>query len=228
MPALPRRLLTAIAFLIVGGAFSTLIAWSIELRSVYLKPAPAPVSTFTLIDPATPAEHIQGDIQRRFGLTVCSATRTGSGGPSPAAGLPTWFTLPAPGIGETSSAMAVGFPFPCLSCDFNYQSAAGASFRAVQYQHGVSITIPGRAAKIILATHPLVPGLLANSAIYATLLAATFWFLRHSRRHLRLRRGHCPFCGYDVEHNFTTPCPECGKLRAASTVAQRAQTPLRS
>ncbi len=211
---LTRRILTLTTLLLFSAALSTLIAWSLELRSVYSRSRFHQVSTFRLADPATPTEFIRGEIQHRFGMTVCSATRVSAGGSDPATQLPHWFTPPPPGIGETTGAMAVGFPFLCLTCDFNYQSAAGKSFRPLQYHHSISVLVPGQTAKIAFATCPLILGLLANSALYATLLAASYYALRQTRRHLRLRRGHCPFCNYDLRGQPTL-CPECGRGSAS-------------
>ena len=62
---------------------------------------------------------------------------------------------------------------------------------------------------------PLWPGFAINTILYAT----TLWLLICGpfalRRHLRIRRGLCPACGYDLRHGEHDACPECGRLAAA-------------
>jgi len=50
----------------------------------------------------------------------------------------------------------------------------------------------------------------AFSAVYV-LLAALFLAPFRIRRFLRLRRGLCPACGYDLAGNTSGVCPECGR-----------------
>jgi hypothetical protein len=61
---------------------------------------------------------------------------------------------------------------------------------------------------------PRWPGFAVDTLFFSTLVfaawtAPTFLGLR---RRARLRRGHCPACGYDLRGNVNaaTPCPECG------------------
>jgi hypothetical protein len=60
---------------------------------------------------------------------------------------------------------------------------------------------------------PHYPGLILNTALFASLLALLLSTPPALRRHHRLRRGHCPRCGYDVQGNYAAPCPECGAAR---------------
>jgi hypothetical protein len=75
---------------------------------------------------------------------------------------------------------------------------------------------------IALPIRPYLPGLLLNTLFYAFLFTIPLT-LKRLRRRLRLRRGHCPHCNYDLLHNFTHPCPECGRTGRLTAEAQRAQ-----
>jgi hypothetical protein len=61
-----------------------------------------------------------------------------------------------------------------------------------------------------LPLRPLSAGLIANTVFYA----AIFWLVICGpfalRRLIRLRRGWCPKCGYDLRHTLSAGCPECG------------------
>jgi hypothetical protein len=51
--------------------------------------------------------------------------------------------------------------------------------------------------------------------IFGTLFYSAVWLIPlvcipALRRHLRLGRGHCPACNYDLRADFAAGCPECG------------------
>jgi hypothetical protein len=60
---------------------------------------------------------------------------------------------------------------------------------------------------------PLFP-IPLNFAASTLLFASPWLFLFFAppvlRRQLRRRRGHCIDCGYDVQRQYSSPCPECG------------------
>ena len=63
----------------------------------------------------------------------------------------------------------------------------------------------------VLPLRPIWPGFTANTLFYAAVL----WLLIPGpfvlRRVIRLRRGLCPACGYDLGHAEHEGCPECGR-----------------
>lgn len=71
------------------------------------------------------------------------------------------------------------------------------------------------------AWRPVWTGLLINSAVNGTILIMLWWLAtfpaRFVRESVRLRRGCCMNCGYDLQFDFPTGCPECGWRRAAAT-----------
>jgi hypothetical protein len=66
---------------------------------------------------------------------------------------------------------------------------------------------------------PVWTGLLADGAIFAVpwflLLILAAFLSAGGRAALRLRRGHCPECGYDLCGDVAGGCPECGWRRSA-------------
>ncbi len=61
---------------------------------------------------------------------------------------------------------------------------------------------------------PIWSGFAVNTLFYAAVL----WLLISGpfalRRLIRLKRGRCPACAYDLRHGEHDACPECGRLPA--------------
>ncbi len=74
---------------------------------------------------------------------------------------------------------------------------------------------PGFLPKLVetawgLPLRPIWPGLVVNTVIYAAFLWAPPRLPFALRRFVRVRRGLCPACGYDLRHAEHQACPECG------------------
>lgn len=54
------------------------------------------------------------------------------------------------------------------------------------------------------------PGAVLSSLAYGSTFFAIVALARRGRTLLRVRRGHCPACGYDLRGNPGGGCPECG------------------
>ncbi|MCH8316234.1 MAG: hypothetical protein IIA64_09700 [Planctomycetes bacterium] len=62
---------------------------------------------------------------------------------------------------------------------------------------------------------PLRPaslGFAGNTFFYAAILWLPFAPFQ-LRRYVRVKRGHCIKCGYDLRGDFSAGCPECGWRR---------------
>ncbi len=97
-------------------------------------------------------------------------------------------------------AAAFGWPFPALC------------IRGPLPDSGSLATIP------FPPFRPVWGGLLIDSMAYGLVLWLGFVVLTRPARLLRevvrMRRGACPRCGYDLRFDFARGCPECGLLRA--------------
>ena len=59
---------------------------------------------------------------------------------------------------------------------------------------------------------PIWPGFTVNTLFYAALLWLVIPGPFALRRLIRVRRGLCPACGYDLRHGEHEVCPECGVI----------------
>ena len=62
----------------------------------------------------------------------------------------------------------------------------------------------------VLPVRPILLGFAADTAIYTVMLALLVLGPSPLRRAWRKHRGRCPRCGYDLRHDFTHGCSECG------------------
>jgi hypothetical protein len=69
----------------------------------------------------------------------------------------------------------------------------------------------------ILPTRPIWSGLLFDTVFFGIMLGIGYWMLVRPRRFvlelLRMRRGCCIACGYELDFDFRAGCPECGWRR---------------
>ena len=68
----------------------------------------------------------------------------------------------------------------------------------------------------IVPTHPLWIGIAIDTCFWGVASLVIVIGLRLAARRLRLHRGRCPTCGYDLRDDFSQGCPECGWRREAN------------
>lgn len=138
---------------------------------------------------------------------------------------PAWSTV----VRAPSTPLTPGAPqrsdfaygWPCLSFRGGMVTLMGAPTQPV-LDYGPALpelvrtftldgsTITHREPRVV-PLHPIVPGLLANTAVYG----AAWWLILFApgviRRWRRRRRGACVACGYDRRGiGAAAACPECG------------------
>ena len=104
-----------------------------------------------------------------------------------------------------------GWPLPAL----HGEQRAGliSSGRVLTWQYGTAVPCPtfGKpsASDAILPFRPLWPEFAINTIFYAAILWLPFAPFQ-LRRYVRVKRGHCIKCGYDLRGAEHGACPECG------------------
>lgn len=112
---------------------------------------------------------------------------------------------------------ARGFPIPMLWCRYS-RSGTPLIESGLRVPGDPHRLLPGDdpfSQTVILPYHPIWWALAADIAFYALGWTLLLWAMASLRRHLRLRRNHCPKCNYNLRGLApNTPCPECGKSNA--------------
>jgi len=70
-----------------------------------------------------------------------------------------------------------------------------------------------------LPVHLIWTGFTVNTLFYAIILWLLYRTSSVLRRHIRLKRGRCPNCGYDLRGKHDAGCPECGWNRPSEHAA---------
>ncbi len=91
-----------------------------------------------------------------------------------------------------------------------YQVPADPRMDAWRGRLKVTFSWPKPRAQRPLPLLPVWPGFAVNTFSYATFLWLLTCLVIAVRRFLRLRRGLCAACGYDLRHAEHEACPECG------------------
>ena len=117
---------------------------------------------------------------------------------------------------------ARGWPFLCLWCGLDAAVIEGAAAGEPAWG-GIPAGSSAKAAHFrAIPFWPIVPGFLANTAIYSAGWATLLIGARLVRRALRVRARRCPRCGY---RDALASCPECGRGRTPETPALGAENP---
>jgi hypothetical protein len=129
------------------------------------------------------------------------------------------------GTGNSTPAMRVsaGWPSPCLRgwgpAAAWFRPSLGAPLIATTRQGEQAIvrvrTLDSRDIVHLLPWSPIRPGFAINTVFYAGLLWLLFAAPFALRRRLRIKRGLCPTCAYDLRGSVrgSQQCPECGAMK---------------
>ncbi len=127
--------------------------------------------------------------------------------PTPPSSLPPQHVL---------NRMEFGFPFRCLFSQASWLHTALSTAEPKLHQ-GILLTwrpewimIQNTLYTSQLPLAPIWRGLLLNTTSFGLVSFLCWRGYVHARAVLRLRRGHCSQCGYDLQS--LSMCPECGLL----------------
>lgn len=150
---------------------------------------------------------------------TASSTYADRSGPGALPSIPSWCSLDKPSeamtrggvLFERRSAGAFGWPLRAWIGTQSTVQVRGGAAMGWAPAAGPMRTIPYR---------PILTGVLVNAGlIFLVLLAlrlALLTPLKPARQLLRMQRGVCLRCGYDLRYNFAGGCPECGFMRGES------------
>jgi hypothetical protein len=114
---------------------------------------------------------------------------------------------------QRRTVWTAGFPFLAVSGRQSTNRATGTiDGRGVYFADS---TDPSRALLLL----PIPRGLILGSCLYAALWMLPLVAWPAIRRSLRLRRGHCPRCNYDLNGNLPSGCSECGWNKSVARAA---------
>jgi len=73
---------------------------------------------------------------------------------------------------------------------------------------------------LVVPYRPLWIGTVLNSILYSAPVFFLWMVVVGGRRLRRFERGHCPRCNFDLRHDLTAGCPECGWRRIVAVSEQ--------
>ncbi len=126
--------------------------------------------------------------------------------------------------GESRVVDARGFPLLCLWSERLRWMPGTGMVLAEEVLGGQPIRTPSRPPGVfafvedarVLPLRPIWPGFAINTVFYAAILWLVFAAPFALRRRLRVKRGLCPKCAYDLRGRTPASgvCPECGQPEA--------------
>jgi hypothetical protein len=109
---------------------------------------------------------------------------------------------------------ARGFPFLCLWNEWQLQpdnSLTAAGGITLEDRIPVATTLPPALLVRALPYRPIWTGLAANIAFYGLLFYLVVRTWKGLRGWKRFNLGLCPSCAYDLRHDYSRGCSECGR-----------------
>ena len=205
-----RWLLIAAVFLIAGVVVNVAVAWECAVWGsppVPVKTIPRSLSTEEageLWERLRPAHSVPkpaslgGKEYQRWGERYAHAYELRDAVP--------WFDLVE--VGERQ----VGLPAVSLRCIY---VRGGVKMVPRHWYVGALGSGPSAGRYAALPLMPTWPGFAVNTIFYSAFLCLLICGPFGLRRIIRVKRGLCPACGYDLRHGEHDACPECGRLPAA-------------
>ena len=212
-----RRLFKLVVFLLLGTVVNVAVAWGIVLWTPQQPRGPGLAVVLNQFDwprpvpPDWPAPQRQ-NFGRTWGLSSIQTMAYVQPLDAPRS--------PGAVSGWGMSLFQAGWPCRCVEAQVSQVNRKGVPIRtdfrpAVKLPETLHFLRVREARYRVLPLRPIWPGFAINTIFYAAIL----WMLWLSpfvvRRIIRLKRGRCIKCGYDLRGAEDTGCPECGWRREA-------------
>lgn len=165
---------------------------------------------------------IDNNHQTQWACGVGASTTYASGSAvatTPEKLIPSWAKLETPtqafasGSIKSEHRIAAGFGWPFVALAYEFVVEQGVNQNAFSSSTNLSQVFP----PMFIPYRPILIGFLLNSVIYAIGPLVIFLAIRRPlhiyKEFMRMRRGCCVICGYNLRYDFKQGCPECGWLR---------------
>jgi hypothetical protein len=201
---------------------------------VYLDSAAVPgwneIDAVALVDRAN---HVQWARAVQASSTYASGPIPSPSG-KPESLVPSWCSLaslklhPAAPPVSPPNLLAAAFGWPLLALHGERSLPEVAQNQPWGYRPaGFSIPTGNRNQPPLLPRRPIWTGFLLDTVFFGLVLSVAWWVLTRPRaivrEFMRLRRGQCLRCGYNLLYDFARGCPECGWLRDMNASGRRVE-----
>ena len=202
----------SLATILLGAATNLSVAWGLPLALPGAWPAWSASSSISDSGWSWQGRNrLLGDwimLTRSSGFTVDwgAPPVSSTGGSHP----PHWTAIP-PDDGSFTRADtgATGWPMRCLASEAFFSSDSQIG---IVYRWNLDLGANAQGA-ILLPLRPLPVGFVINTLVYAAMWYVVFQLVGRARSQVRRHYGHCPKCGYDLQHQLGKGCSECGWRR---------------
>ncbi|UCD74083.1 MAG: hypothetical protein JSV91_09865 [Phycisphaerales bacterium] len=234
--SMKRRVLTILLFLLMGAVVNVALAWGCVVWSQadtdHLDFRPAGVEQ--LIESGL-GRSIEGTGDTLYSYTEIPYIWQGSGFGLQRTRAWLWGFEGIPSITDVNPVFPcliertiAGWPQLCLRgerINENYECLYGSK-KPAQWRYVHSFVSPRAHSESVRTRSGLVPILplwrpfLLNTIFYAVILwlliRGPFVLRLHLCRRIRMKRGRCLKCGYDLRGDYDSGCPECGWNRGGA------------
>ncbi len=204
-----RRFLTIAIFLLAGAVVNVVVAWACAVKSQTLNLGGAQRTTEA--DRGWWKKHVPPG----FALDTQGMRHSAGVGKDRVTLWETYQPTPVVDFDWCDVVIRTRVGWPALTLE-------GAVWRGGRFHRELRrdlLKYPGFFPKLMeaywgLPLRPIWPGLVVNTVIYAAFLWALSRLPFAVQRYVRVRRGLCLACGYDLRHGEHEACPECGLATA--------------
>jgi hypothetical protein len=219
-----RWAFTILLFLLLGAVVNIAVAWGCAAFCGLERPYPTELEPHLFSSSQPSSQALIWLKSGDPGQTVVSQRLIAFGTESV-----TWQTRVASSIPPFVDEVRSGWPVLSLRGEFWYGKRDWAGWwhgrqNEADQSHGLIQIGSGTLAPKEQRRIPLFPiwrGFAINTLFFAAILSLLYCTRFVARRLIRVKRGRCPKCGYDLRGAVSGGCPECGWNRATEAESAR-------